>query len=620
MIELLKASIQEALSEYGPAITAASVPYPDLNDYLHELSRHINEKSHEINANISAILDTIASDATPPPTAFDLDHPNGLLLDTGEISSLWGQVDGTMWMQEVSNEVASIESWEDNAKALSLLVMSDFDTRRKSTSDTDHSTVEAMLQIYNGGNDNERTDTPGPDSLWNGLYEEKHRIPPEESLDVIKNTPLKSYLLRKDNQRNVIISEKERKTRRHIGVIDGGELFQHLSVNGNVDPASIFSYNVGAISHLAMQHEVLSSKLEASSLTFLDQDNSLHLKMRQLKESFQNPKELALDVAALEVEEGLMRVELMKQQLIHAINTNTTRSRQFYMETFHAAKDVSAEHVNIVENEYKSSREDHLDSVGASLDAILTYISALDDLRGIYNATSRGLLELIEESEIESTVSLEVIQAESEVERNNEVMSINQIKVIGNARIEETNEFVANVFRNLASCFNHVVGTAAGRQQFAFYICLAAALALALSTIKEIITLACSIILKLFITPRLVREYGNLRFGMSWPRMSKAETNKLDSIILPTSIKERLEQVTKAASFARERHLPLRSILLHGSVGCGKSVTAKAIAQSIPNLPYALMSGADISPLGEWHLLYCHSQLLQSFIIPNVLF
>ena len=86
---------------------------------------------------------------------------------------------------------------------------------------------------------------------------------------------------------------------------------------------------------------------------------------------------------------------------------------------------------------------------------------------------------------------------------------------------------------------------------------------------------------------------------MRWS--SKAQT-QMGSIILPSPIKERIERASKTACFARKRRLPLRNILLHGNPGCGKSVTAKAIAQSIPSLPYALMSGSDVFPLGESHI------------------
>jgi hypothetical protein len=609
MIELLKASIRDALSENAQSLSNSFVipPIigdPELNDHLRQLATQINDKTNEIVANVSTILETFDLNTTLP-SEFDLAHLNELLVDNDEVVSQSVQFDGAGWMQDIYDEVTAIESWEENANNLSLLVMSDFDSRRNISAVMEDDAAEVMLELHNEFNANAKNleeplndkygfHTPHP--MWDGVYAETSLIPTELSLDIIKKTQLKSYLLRRDNQRDVIISEKERKTRRHIGVIDAGTLFHNVSVNGKVDPTAVFSYNVGAVSQLADLHDYLSARLMASS-KFLDQDDTFQSKLRQLKESFQNPKQLALDVAALEAEEGLSFVELTTQQLVHSINLNLTLSRQSYMETSHASKDSSAERMNIAEREYKAAREGHLDHADASLDAVLAYFAALDDLKSIYTSTSRELLEMIEEAAIESNVAQEVIHAEAEIERENEFVSINQIKLLGNAHIEEVIQSIENVFWNVAGCFHHVVSTSTGRQQFVFYIGVAASFVLVLSTIKEIISLACAVILRLFITPRLVREYGNLRLRTPWSS-SKAQT-KLDSIILPPLIKERIVQSAKIASFASKRRFPMRNILLHGNPGCGKSVTAKAIAQSITSLPYAIMSGADVFPMGK---------------------
>ncbi len=603
MTKLLKASIRDALSENSLSLNNVLVPSTEeleLNDHLRHLSKQIHDKTNAIIASISAILDTSELDSSLPPASFEFALSELLLDDNDEVISPSVLLDGavSVWMRDLSHEVAAMESWEENANNLTLLVMSDFDARHKAIN-----VGEVMIDMYsNGGNfDHPRYDEydfPSPDPVWDGVYTDRSHISPEVSYDIIKNTPLQSYLLRRDSQRNVIISEKEQKTRFHIGVIDAGEAFENVSVNDRVDPAPVFAYNIGAVSHLAALHDELSAKLKASS-SFLDQNDTFHAKLRQLKNSFQNPKQLALDVAALEAEEGLTRIQLMNHQMMHSINVNLALARQSFMETSHASKDAHAERLNIAERAYKAAREEYLDYAGASLDAVLFYFASLDDMQSIYNSMARELLEMIEEAGIESNVAQEVIHAEAEIERENEFVSINQIEVRGHALIQEAKEFIENVFQNLAGCFHHVVSTSAGRQQFMFYICVTASFVLALSTVKEIISLTSAVLFRLLITPRLVREYGNLRFGMRWS--SKAQTH-MDSIVLPNSIKARIEQASKTASFARNMQLPLRNMLLHGNTGCGKSVTAKAIAQSIPNLPYAICSGADVFPLGKSHV------------------
>ena len=600
MIELLKASIRDALSENALSLSNTLIPPigdPELNDHLRQLAKQIDEKSNEIIANASTVLDTFDVAKTPLPPAFDLVHLNELLLDNDDVVSQSVQD----WMHDVHDEVAAIEAWEENANTLSLLVMSDFDTRRKTSAVAEDATAKVMLELYNNklnanaldehSDDKHGFSTPNP--IWDGVYSEQSRITPEVALDIIKQTELKSYLLRRDI--SAIISENERKTRRHIGVIDAGTMYKNISVNGKVDPTAVFAYNIGAVSQLADMHNDLFAKVMASSAV-LNQEDVFYSKLRQLKESFQNPKQLALDVAALEAEEGLTRVEVMTQQIVHSISLNVTFSMQSYMETSHASKDVSAERMNTAEHEYKVAREGHLDHTGASLDTILAYFINLDDIKRIHTSTSRELLEMIEEAAIESNIAQEMIHAEAEIERENEFVSINQIKLLGNAHVEEVIQSIETFFWNLAGCFHHVVSTSTGRQQFVFYIGVVASLVLVLSTIKEMISLACVVVLRLFITPRLVREYGNLRFRMRW--LSTAQT-KIDWIILPQEVKQRIEQSAKIASFASNRRFPMRNILLYGNPGCGKSVTAKAIAQSISTLPYALMSGADIFPMGE---------------------
>eukprot|EP00578_Thalassiosira_sp_NH16_P003761 CAMPEP_0181138808 /NCGR_PEP_ID=MMETSP1071-20121207/34442_1 /TAXON_ID=35127 /ORGANISM="Thalassiosira sp., Strain NH16" /LENGTH=215 /DNA_ID=CAMNT_0023225665 /DNA_START=239 /DNA_END=883 /DNA_ORIENTATION=+ len=121
-----------------------------------------------------------------------------------------------------------------------------------------------------------------------------------------------------------------------------------------------------------------------------------------------------------------------------------------------------------------------------------------------------------------------------------------------------------------------------------------AVLVFVVSTLKEMITLGCICILRFFTAPRLVREYGNLR--ANWLGKHTQEENE---IVLPQSIKERTDMIVAVASAASKMRFPLRSVLIHGPPGSGKSMIAKAIAQSIPSLPYALMSGADVYPMGS---------------------
>jgi len=207
----------------------------------------------------------------------------------------------------------------------------------------------------------------------------------------------------------------------------------------------------------------------------------------------------------------------------------------------------------------------------------------------------REFAEIHEEAKSQSRIAMEEVYAEAAVERENEASSLDRIQLVGKARMNEIIQVIELFFRHLSECLQHIV-TPQGREQFMFYVGAVAALVFAVMTLKEMITLGCICILRFVTAPRLVREYGNLNTHNLWFTRQAREKSE---IVLPTSIKERVDNVVKVASVASKRHLPLRSVLIYGEPGSGKSMAAKAIAQSIPDLPYALMTGADVYPMGE---------------------
>ena len=173
---------------------------------------------------------------------------------------------------------------------------------------------------------------------------------------------------------------------------------------------------------------------------------------------------------------------------------------------------------------------------------------------------------------------------------------MDRIRLVGKARLNEIIQVVEIIFRHLSDCLQHVV-TPEGRQQFLFYVGALSALAFSVMTLKEIITFGCICILRFVTAPKLVREYGNTNTQFKWiPRRTEVKKD----IVLPQNIMERIDVVVKVASVASKRCSPLRSVLIYGEPGSGKSMAAKAIARSIPALPWALMTGADVYPMGEF--------------------
>ena len=93
----------------------------------------------------------------------------------------------------------------------------------------------------------------------------------------------------------------------------------------------------------------------------------------------------------------------------------------------------------------------------------------------------REMVEMNEEADIESHIAKEEINAEATVERENESTSLEQIQLVGTARINEIIHAIENIFWHLAGCMQHII-TPVGRQQFLFFIGAAAVLVFVVST------------------------------------------------------------------------------------------------------------------------------------------
>lgn len=201
---------------------------------------------------------------------------------------------------------------------------------------------------------------------------------------------------------------------------------------------------------------------------------------------------------------------------------------------------------------------------------------------------------MVDAGEIESRVEVETIHAEYSVERENEHFALKQIDIMGKLRLEEIVSSIEAVFYHMADCFRHIL-TEDGRRQFSFY-CLAVAVVVFLTlTTREMISLGSAVALRFFTSPRLVRQFGNLSASY---QIRSAAGSLPASIVLQPDLRDRVEKIIRVSAYASKRRFPLRNILIFGRAGTGKSVLAEAIANA-STLPFALMSGADLAPLGS---------------------
>ncbi|KAL7539568.1 hypothetical protein ACHAXR_009402 [Thalassiosira sp. AJA248-18] len=602
-----------------------------MDEHLRLFADQIDSNANEITSNASMLLEEFELYSSSPTTSVSRNLDDVVML--GDYSYLnepnqnalfnLSLTDGKSWLEDIEHEVSIIESWEVEAEKLAHIAVAAFQNLKSNTTNAmEATTLEAMSvletnasEIYNAiqmiqGEMKQlqkqkyiQSSSSDPillhEETWkSGGFSIEDTIPSGIALETIKSMPLSTYKLRDDTKRDVGVDRNERRTRYHVGVIDpvdGDKRMEH---------SSIFSYNIGAVSQLATLTDRLLSKVTAS-VSFFRQQPSLKDKVSEMialtsdlemptdLKSFKSPSQLASEVAALETEATLTRIARLSQTVVQSTRVNLIHSRLISGLKSSLLKSQSLERVGMVERDSMSTRENHATDSEAYLDQLLIHLETMDKMKTIWNSTRRELFQMNEAANIESHVAKEEIHAEAEVERENEATSLEMLALIGKARMEEILHAIENIFWHLAGCLQHIV-TPEGRQQFLFYVGTAAGLVFVASTMREMISLCCICILRFFTAPRLVREYGNL--NLLWPSKS---THAMDKIILPHQIKERMDIIVKVASAASKRRFPLRSVLIHGKPGSGKSMLAKSIAQSIPGLPYTLISGADVFPMGS---------------------
>ncbi len=188
------------------------------------------------------------------------------------------------------------------------------------------------------------------------------------------------------------------------------------------------------------------------------------------------------------------------------------------------------------------------------------------------------------------------INAETEEERKQESFNLEKIKISGEEASKTMLKMIEAVFRHFIQGLGYIVFEKTGQYQAMMFIATSSLLALSISLGKEAIQLVFSLLIRSISMPRLVREWG--RAGGRCVDIRKVNYSVENDVVLKMEVKEQIDDICNVVNMGRKRNAPLRNILLHGGVGTGKSITARAIAESC-KLPYAIMSGADIAPLGS---------------------
>lgn len=319
-------------------------------------------------------------------------------------------------MQHVQQEVSVIEAWEVEAEKLTLIAIAAFQHLQNDTSNIMENDVQEAMAIMKtksdemfheiqrehqqSNHDAQQWPKHSVDDIHNillndqtwksGGIEVEAVIQPSTALETIKSIPLKTYKLRDDKQRDLGVDRGERRTRCHVGVIDKGD------DDTIVESSAIFSYNIGAVSHLATALERISSMLTAS-MPYLRNQTSLKDKVSTLKYqtelngdyAFKSPGQLASEVAALETEAALTRIHRHSQSVVASIRVNLIHSRLLAQLKSLASKSEFSERTGVLESNSVFEREIYADETGSYLDRLLIYFEALGKIEALWTAAER---------------------------------------------------------------------------------------------------------------------------------------------------------------------------------------------------------------------------------------
>ncbi|GMH51138.1 hypothetical protein TrRE_jg11883, partial [Triparma retinervis] len=483
----------------------------------------------------------------------------------------------------IMTELSLIENASEEARALqshaiiaTKKIMSDSEESRLTTTETSKSKIQADLEELSRkkkldlleakarkledllasaqmSSEEARLDLYSLES-WSGAgYSIETVLDAEKSLSAIGNVPLHTYLLRDDSKGDVMVHSNfnQRRTRRHVGVIDSEGASTWLPESddsGSIDASTVFAYNLKALSQLALEIDSLTVTVEA--LISSPRKHNATLRLEGVAEII-SPKEEELTGDEFDVSQSESSYKWKS-------------SAQLAAETSALESEASLAEMDLLTNTFKSNIK-----MVISQTKHYSRLSLLDET-DISTARSVEAAKVIENQR-----ETDILRAEAELD-----VTLNEIATIGKI-ISMKNDTLRELLRLKEASLGEAER--------------ARARILSEAEIERE-TESASI--------QRIRVIGEEATKATIEIIKVAFMNVADAIeyTFKTSqedVEERMNRICSGVALARARGAPLRHVLIYGKPGTGKSAVAKAMGKGILGLPYALMSGSDLAPLGK---------------------
>ena len=489
-----------------------------------------------------------------------------------------------------------------------------------------------------------------PDTCRNAGYITEDAISPEVALQVLSSLTLSSYRLQNDSRESALVARgraaDQMRTRRHIGFIEdankasveaamealGSSLARSLSsaMTGGLDddddpgnsdihidfsdPSILSCLSLGATSAIKDATDGIHHKLGAidtllPSLSERIQTIEDRVGQRGDAGEYKSIRQLAYEALAIEAEASSKEIAVISHRLKHSVRMKVLETKSASKLHLLEEQTASLGQVNAVEEETSSTREMQTSDAEASLDCAIERIGAVHSVAALGNATQRDLELVSEAADADASHEKARIMAEAKADREQEEASLERIAITGEETRKQAVEMIGTIVSYIRDGLRHVATTSDGKWQCVLMAVAAAVLVFAISSARELISLVFASIRRFLTTPSLIREYGRRRRWYHAPgcgHQSKSNEDSFHDVVLTDRTKDRIVALTKAAQNARRHDAPYRHVILHGPPGTGKTLLAKKLAQCT-GMDYAIMSGADVGPLGADGVTQIHN-------------